>query len=506
MSMETELKLRFNPTDVETLLQHPIFATARPLGRQELYATYYDTPDRALLKIGVGMRVRLEKDCWIQTVKTAGVGLAGLHQRREWNVQVENERPVYQALPGELRESGELNKKLFNKLQPLFNTEFQRDAWEFRDDHGNCVEIALDQGRIQAGDAVAPISEIELELKEGGEVSALYHIAGALLDSVPLNMENASKAQRGHALCDPKPSKPRKAGKLALNHDMDTEEAFIYMAWDCLNQWQANEPAVMEGIDPEGVHQMRVGLRRLRSLLSLYKPLIPPEGYADLREELRWVAGSLGPARDWDVFAENLEHIRAGAPENSELEDLTKKVAAIQAKSYTLAQETLRSTRHTRLLLVFSEWLARRQWRESMNKEQRKQLGQPVDKFAARILGKRHKQVRRKGRNLLELSPEERHQVRIASKKLAYGSRFFLNLYPGQTSKSYVAALSDLRDDLGLLNDAAVAGHLLDDLGLAVEAPVRHFLHGWYASQNQIILARLGKTWDRFLDQEPFWK
>ncbi|MEN8218539.1 MAG: CHAD domain-containing protein [Pseudomonadota bacterium] len=492
MSTEIELKLHIAPKNADKLTQHPLLKSAN---HKHLYNTYFDSPAHDLLQRGVGLRVRRIGDRRLQTLKTAGNALGGLHQRQEWENDITGETPDYSQFPKGALPNWCAKPKNLEKIGPLFTTDFMRTTWQLTYD-GSEIEVALDQGEIKTQTASIPLSEVELELKTGSP-DKLYKLALKLQDTLPLFIENKSKAERGYALHKPKPFTYRKAGAVNLNPDMTAEQAFIHIIWHCLGHLHANEDMVLYGKDIEGVHQMRVALRRLRSALNLYKPLIPNKTHAKLRQELKWITSILGVARDWDVFALSLQQMQAPS-----LKGLRKTVARLQARAYVAVRDALRSQRYNRMLLTLGKCLTQRPWRKATKLSR---LDKPVRKFASQILDSHYQGVCRQGENFAQLNAEELHELRISIKKMAYGSRFFAELYPQKVARSFTKGLSHLQDELGILNDGNVASDLLNKAGLDKKAAVRQFLNGWYAHQQMIHLARLEKAWQAFLEQKIFW-
>nr|VFJ63208.1 MAG: Inorganic triphosphatase YgiF, contains CYTH and CHAD domains [Candidatus Kentron sp. FM]VFJ65189.1 MAG: Inorganic triphosphatase YgiF, contains CYTH and CHAD domains [Candidatus Kentron sp. FM]VFK15650.1 MAG: Inorganic triphosphatase YgiF, contains CYTH and CHAD domains [Candidatus Kentron sp. FM] len=580
MPIETELKLRFLiPEDTAKLPAHPLLANAGPGTREQLTATYYDTPARELLRSGIALRVRRENGRLLQTVKTANTSLGGLHQRQEWEQEVQEEDvlkngPVLDRLPKVLRKTlgkEKSNKRLSKHIAPCFTTDFKRTQWilplgilplgsrttdtppgtrqrsadSSQDDHGpnvrravpahekhadaghageGYVEVCLDEGEIRNGKRTVALHEVELELKGGDNPAPLYEMALQLQQTLPLVVENASKAQRGYELDDepgrhgsnafPAP-KPQKARAITLDPKMSAEMAFVHIMNNCYAGIQANEAAVLLGADPEGVHRMRVGLRRMRACLALFKPLIQDDDSRELSAELRWIAGILGHARDWDVFAETLDGIaaritvctqEAATRDSSVLESLRTETGGRRERYYRELREALGSVRYSRLLLGLGAWLNGRGWRARLDPDARRALARPAIRFSTKALEKQYKRVAKSGESLLRLSPAECHQVRIESKKLAYGVHFFRSLYSDKALVgAYVKSLSRLRDKLGVLNDAAMARALQDEAELSGDDPARCFLQGWYAAEMVDGLHGADKAWEGFLRQRCFW-
>jgi inorganic triphosphatase YgiF len=504
MSTETELKLHIAPKYADKLAKHPLLQSAtHQKAPQRLYSTYFDSKEHALLQQGVGLRVRRIGDRRVQTLKTAGSGSGGLHQRQEWETDIAGETPDYSQFPEGALPEWCANKNNLEQIEALFVTDFMRTTWLIAID-GSEIEVALDQGDVKTPTASRPLSEVELELKSGS-AEKLFSVALTLQEALPLLVENQSKAARGYALVQPKPPKYHKAGAVKLTPNMTTEQAFVHILWHCLGHLQANEDMVLYGEDIEGVHQMRVALRRLRSCLSLYEPLIPKKIFTKLRQEAKWITDVLGVARDWDVFALSLQQMQQPGNKSS-LKNLPKRVANKKVQAYVAVRDALRSPRYSRMLLLFGKWLTQRRWRRKLEDEALFRLDSLVSDFASPILESHHQRVKEQAKNLSELSAEQLHELRISIKQLAYGARFFAELYPCFSVRPYTKSLKSLQDELGILNDGNVAIDLLDQAGLDKKTPARHFFKGWHAHQQITHLALLEAAWQAFLEQNIFWR
>src|SRR5258706_272871 len=159
--------------------------------------------------------------------------------------------------------------------------------------------VALDRGKVKAGRDSQPISEVELELKDG-EIADLARLATRVAGREAA-LELRSKAERGYALADGRLGDHVFASAITLSDDMTAADGFRAIGFACLHHLAANRAEVLKD-DPEGIHQMRVGLRRLRAALSLSKPLIEGAEFEAIKKDLKWLTGELAPARDFDVF------------------------------------------------------------------------------------------------------------------------------------------------------------------------------------------------------------
>ncbi len=506
MAHEVELKLRIRPRDAARLRNHPAVTGATRAGpvTHRLTSIYYDTPQLALLDAGLSLRVRRMDGQWFQAVKAAGDSLSGLHRRMEWEGIIARGAPDFSRITDPALTRVFDDDALRAALQPIFTTEVRRSEWQLQVD-GSRIELALDQGRLIAGEYREPISEIELELKEG-QAAHLFELALALQQDMPLWIENASKAQRGYARYRPQPPGIVKAGKVTLHHGMSPAQAFRTIAWQCLAHLQGNQDMVLHGEDVEGVHQMRVALRRLRSAWSVFRKVLAAGGLDDrLRQEIAWITGLLGRARDLDVFlAETLPPLQAALPDHAGLEALRDKALAERERSYAVLRTALASQRYQWLLLGLGAWL------ESDAREDPAATPAPLAELAAAMLARRHRRLHRHGEHLGTLPPEERHLARIDGKKLRYAAEFFAGLFPARKTRPYLRHLADLQEVLGALNDVAVTGHLLEELAGRRPAPELQAalaaFAGWNACRSAQLLSGLDRLWREYLESRPFWR
>jgi CHAD domain-containing protein len=295
---------------------------------------------------------------------------------------------------------------------------------------------------------------------------------------------------------------------------MTVEEALQTTLGACVRHWIENEAATRDARDPEGLHQLRVALRRLRSALSLFKTALGTQARAEWGAELRWLLGPLGPARDLDVFAtETIAPVRDARPDDPALAALAELVDDARDRAHRSMRDTLASERYGDISFGLACWVACRGWRQGADIDVLLAQRQPVRGFAVGILAKRHRQVRKRGRNFANLAPAERHELRILFKKLRYGTEFFASLFPGRELDRYRAATARMQDLLGHLNDVAVAQQVVDDLLAGTEPGVRQRTSalgggqvlGWYARHALELEPRAVEAWDEFRAAEPFW-
>ena len=504
---EIELKLLIAPADIPGLRRHPLLKTLCTSGpkTRTLTSIYFDTDDFVLKNQSIALRVRRSGRQWIQTIKGGGSVQAGLHQRDEWEVPVAHGTPDCSKItdPALLRLFA--GEDLRQRLLPVFVTEFKRTVWLLQTAAGDQVEMSLDQGEIRAGQKSTAICEVELELKAGNP-AALYELALALQQAAPLRAEKASKAERGYALCAPQEkSLPLKATLPEVNREMAVDAAFRTIAWNCIAQLQDNQNRLLQGYDPELIHQMRVAVRRLRSALSLFAAAAPGLKDSDLNKGLRWLLSQLGPARDWDVFlGEILPPVIAAFPAEESLLRLQQQGELICREKREQACMLAAGPLYNELLLRLCAWLWRAPWRTAAAVAK---LDMPVSVFAAKMLQRRYRQTCRRGRRFKTLTAEQRHALRIATKKLRYAAEFFSGVYSRKVTRPYIQKLSQLQNVLGTLNDQVVAQRLLAQIAGddRLQDHASGVINGWSTCQSSHQLAVMAQAWKRFRRCGIFW-
>ncbi|GAB6052126.1 inorganic triphosphatase [Magnetospira thiophila] len=510
---EVELKLALAPEDAArvaraAIVRKHVQGKART---QQLRAIYFDTPDQALRAAGVALRVRREGRQWVQCIKSAGKSQGGLSSRREHETIVPRSTFDLSLLAdSDLRDI--LPMELVGTLAPAFETDIRRTSRRLLLDDGTELDMDMDVGTIIAGDSQTPVSEVELEVVSG-DPAQLFVIARHLLHIAPIRLSSQSKAARGYALSSGQGAAWTKSGIPSLDPHMTVEESLTTILHSCTDHLLANEACVLDRSHIEGVHQMRVATRRLRSALSLFKKLLPPEQVAHFNGELKWLINEMGPARDWDVFLdETLPPVAKGMNDDAALAALSRSAGTQRDKAYARANAAILSKRYTDLLIDLGEWIQVRGWQDQKLSPLSAQLFFRVGKIANRLLHKRYRNVLKIGKGFEGLSTEARHEVRIAMKKLRYATEFLSSLYPKDDVGPYVGALKTMQDGLGLMNDISVMRDLLGglagsakgtdatDVALASGAVIGWHEHVFRTHEKDMISA-----WEAFVKAKPFW-
>lgn len=241
-----------------------------------------------------------------------------------------------------------------------------------------------------------------------------------------------------------------KAAPVSFNAKSSLDDAIAAVVKSCRDHWQANLPAALDGRDPEGVHQVRVGLRRFRSALSLFRKFVPENQRDWLNQEAKWLAAQLGPVRDLDVFLADLDD-RTDSVADEGVAALAGAVRKAHARAKAAAVAALRGARLRRFTARLDTWLEGRGWYAD-------DADIPdVSTFAREALNKRMRKIRDVAARADELTVPECHELRIAVKKLRYSLEFLSGVLPQKRAQRTSAILKRMQDSLGHLNDLDVA-------------------------------------------------
>lgn len=502
---EIELKLIVDADRMAHFNAAPVIAAhARNKGsRKHLKSVYYDTPERALRRNGLSLRVRQSGTRFVQTVKTE---VADDPLRRgEWEANVPSLAPdlalAMPFIPEKLRSSLEAHP-----LEAVFTADVHRHA-RMIDLPTGTVEVAFDQGELTAGDRSLPVSEIELELKSGS-ASTIYEVALLLAEQGAVKPSIRSKSARGFDLAADRAPAARRPRKLRLDPSVTLDEAFATILRSCFLHLLQSRPAAEDGRNPEGVHQLRVSLRRLRSALDLMQSVGALSNLDALRSEAKWLAQELSAARDWDVFRlETLPTIAKACPAVAGFDALGRAAATGQSDAYRRAHHALDDRRCAVFLIGLGHWIETRGWRNDVAAEDLGQLGEPAVNFAQRILSEQYAKVLKRGRRFKSLTTPQLHRVRLATKRLRYLGEFLLPLYEDRKStRRFSRRLADLQEELGAFNDMAVTASLLEGLdaepGSAIAAAA---IAGWQARASVGVQPVLRSTWRDFTGARVPW-
>jgi triphosphatase len=507
---ETELKFLVPPA-ARAAIAAELARGVATHDRKSLRALYLDTADRRLARAGLAWRLRREGRHWIQTLKAGGANALERFEHQVPRPGATADAAVHAGTPAGDQLIALLRQARIDGSEHAvrFSTEVRRTTRRIRT-RGALVEVALDEGRLVAGDASQRILEIEFELVSGSSV-AMLRLAERWRKRFALIYEPRSKSERGDSLADGVPFAPlRKAARPIYARRATATQAFEVVLDECLSHITRNAIGLIDGDSArrgEHVHQVRVGIRRLRSALRSFEgwaPMPPIE----LVDSLRTLFAALGMARDSEVLESGVmaELAKAGAP--------PLKLAPGPAGPDPI--ELVRAADTQRLFLA---WVT---WRSSVSElpieahpiggpsalaEDAAPAPRPLVSDDARTfrrnVGRRlrrlHARIAADANTFDALDNAGLHALRKRIKRQRYALEFFAPLLRRREADRYLGALAAIQDRMGALNDLFVARARYQTLG--TPDPAAWFALGWLAARIAEVralakpeLARLAKA------------
>ena len=344
------------------------------------------------------------------------------------------------------------------------------------------------EGSPDRPDTCAPLSPTIAALQ------ALFTAAGALADTLPVFpvlIDGFARAYEGTPAAH---DAPTRAGRIDLTPARNPHDALIAIGSSIAWHWFGNEAGVRLGADPEYVHQMRVALRQLKTLLKTFPRWADIAWQRTLAPELDWLGALLGQARDLDVFVDTtLASLAAADVEPQAWSTLRARALVRREQARTQVREALRSRRYAALSLAWLKWLAMQRYTAGPPA----MIGKSLADYAAKRVRKHYSRLIAKPA-LTELTPIERHRRRIEAKRLRYTLEFFQSLSSRKTRRNVSKQLSRIQTVLGEGNDMTSALRFLEALDVP---PYQHgYARGWCeavlrwsAAEGERLLADLRK-------------
>lgn len=487
---ELELKFQVPPAQRAAVWRA---LNAGKVERLHLQARYHDTPDGLLAAHRMALRLRQEGRAWVQTLKGSTGHLA---QREEHDVPLTRVARGGPVLDVDRHRDSAIGQALLKLLQAHPEAALQQvyatDVWRTHRvlvRGGARIELAFDEGRIVAGDAEQALCELEFELK-AGPPAALFDVARLWCERHGLWLDCVSKAHRGQLLAHgQRHAEATGATTPAIDRDSGAAHTLALIVNSCLAQILPNASEVAAGSEePEHVHQLRVGLRRLRTALRELKDLAPSPCSADDAQAIDETFGQLGAARDRQVVGSHITARlqAAGAPWS----EWPPADAAITAPA-----DTVRSAAFQRALIRLSAYTY-----DALQTSD--DSASPADLITER-LQHLHRQITKAARRFEKLPIDDQHRVRKQLKRLRYLAEFALPLHRKRAVERYMRALKPAQDALGEHNDEAVAETAYSKI--APDEPRAWFAVGWLLGQRDQSARRCGKALRKIADAEPFW-
>ena len=303
---------------------------------------------------------------------------------------------------------------------------------------------------------------------------------------------------------------------LRISRAMSVEDAYRVTVLECLAHVASNVGAVTRSRDIEGLHQLRVGLRRLTVAFAAFGDDFRTPALRELQERTKTFSSAIAPARDLDVFAEEL----LGPPEEAAGDEaftlLRERLDRARSEAWDQTVERVSSVEFAVLLDDVALAAQSRSWATAAGIDLKSRIAvrAPVKSIAPRMLDEYLIKARKRGRHVKDLDTRDCHRLRISLKKLRYAAEFYGPLYKKKKVKKYVARIKELQELLGALNDAAQVRATLSQLTLDETLSARTqadlcfasgIVNGWHCARAVRLGGKALKRWDKFKHIEPFW-
>lgn len=461
-----------------------------------LRAVYFDTAEGDLARHGLVVRARREGAYWYQTAKGPA---SGPMERLEHTVPMD--APANPASPSvdlTLHDGSVvgdcIRKALDGKgaasapLVTVFETDILR-RFVVVEQGASQIEIALDHGKILSDGRSQGVRELELELKQGSAVDAVA-LAQDWCRRHGLWLSTISKSAKGRRLAMGEKAGPAtEAGPAQYTRASPARDVVGAILSSTLDQVLGNASEIAGGhYGAEHVHQLRVGIRRLRTALRELTALAGDLG-SDLEQPLVHAFRELGQQRDLSHVTLGLEPsiVQAGGPVVS-----TQRMKA----SFGDPRDVVRAPEFQDALLQLVCLT------HSMGEHSRPIADHPRKKLRAQ-LERLHRDVVKDGKRFVKLDEARQHRVRKRVKRLRYLTEFVLPLFPGPQARSFIGKLKPVQEALGMYNDELMAIEVYR--GLAATDPNAWFGAGWLSARQPANAVACAKVLRKFAGVRPFW-
>jgi inorganic triphosphatase YgiF len=497
---EVEIKFLLTKAVFKEAQQWELLGSNLPRPRaRRLRSVYFDTEGGALQRHKAVLRVRSVNRKHLLTFKWNGTFSGGAFERGEVEVLSPTEEPDTMLLGEEI---AALIEELCNgqALQPMYETNVKRVTYLVHTIASD-VEVAFDLGFISGGQRMFPICEIEMELKSGHQAD-LYQLGLSLTETFPVTIGSQSKAERGALLRAGIPPAIVHPQKITAN-DPTVDDAIGLSLSNCVGHFLGNWSAFQTGDRIRAVHQMRVAMRRMRSIIAVFHRSFPCTEFVLFRQQAKDAAAKLGEARNWDVFIDLIrEGPLAAFPNEAGFSILFRDAENHRDAGYEAASAMITATETSRFVLSLQSFIARHGWRNGLSAEILPRLTAPAEDFFIANLGRLYRKIVKAGKNFDELAAYDRHNLRKDLKKLRYLIELFSDMLDlNDKNKSYIRVVSKLQDQLGIFNDLVVAEEMMAKLKNSDEkAAIRAagIVLGWCGHGINADKTALHRAWKKF--------
>lgn len=397
-------------------------------------------------------------------------------------------------------------------LVPVFAIDLTRTIWTVQDGDLT-LSVTLETGQVEAGAGKIPFRQVALA-PLAGPPERLFDLALRLHDEVALHVVTGDPVQRGYGLVAGIEGWAGKVPRETLEPAMSLRAAILAIGRLASAELRAAMARLERDGAAEPIHEARVAIRRLRSLLSVFRDVLPAIPGRSLGQELGALGGILAEAREFDVLlAETIDPLIRASGETLCLAPVREAALARRARAAITIAATASGRDFARLSCRLAEFFDAGLWPAPESAEAGA-LDQPCLPYARAVLRKRHRALEKAGATSGGLAPDQLHTLRISAKKLRYAAEFLDALFAAKRVKRYVAGLKGIQDHLGTLNDAVIACALLGELappasGAPAEAradgKAEGLVAGWAAAQVARSRMEFAQALKIFTKTKRFW-
>ena len=505
--METEIELKFfvRPDFSEKLRRKIAEVKTLQNSCRELGNIYFDTQDNWLREHDIGLRIRRFDEVYVQTVKTSGRVVAGLHQRPEYNAEHSSNSPDLTLHPKDIWPPGKDFSELQHDILPIFSTNFTREQWLVSMADGSQIEVAFDQGVVVAGDKESPICEVELELKSG-QADSLFTLARSLSEEGGMRLGNLSKAARGYRLAQGYEGDEVKPLALVETKSEDSVDVcFVNSLEHALSHWHFHEQIYFEHPSNQVLAQISNSISFIRQILTVYGGIVPRRASALLRQELKWLDEELSWLKTADYIDDLCEDKGHALRKLDARKVLVNKL--IKSKEELPTQEDMitlfTSARYTGLLLDLSRWLMGRGWHPFLDEKAKEKMANPVKRFSQYQLDRTWAELIEAFPPHTALTREEYIEQRYGLMRNLYTGICFASVYDIEQRNNFRMPWDDLLHGIDDLLTLRPLEELINDKELDEED--RGQLERWLARQEASILHAMEQTRAMSIEVQPYW-
>jgi triphosphatase len=505
--METEIELKFfvEPEFSENLRRKIADMKILQASCRELGNIYFDTQDNWLRQHDIGLRIRRFDDVYVQTVKTSGRVVAGLHQRPEYNAEHDSNSPNLSLHPQDIWPLGRELSLLQSEIEAIFSTNFTREQWLIGMADGSQIEVAFDQGKVISGTSEDPICEVELELKSG-QADSLFTLARSLGEDGGMRLGNLSKAARGYRLAQGYEGDEVKPLSLVETHrDDSVESCFVNSLEHALSHWHYHEQIYFENPSNQALVQISNSISFIRQILTVYGGIVPRRASAILRQELKWLDEELSWLRLSD-YIDDLSEDKGHALRKLDARKLLLKKLAESKEQLPSPEEVVAlftSSRYTGLLLDLSRWLMGRGWHPFLDEKSKEKMANAIKPFSQHQLDRTWAELMEAFPPQTEISRQEYIDQRYGLMRNLYTGICFASLYDIDQRNSFRMPWDDLLHGIDDLLTLEPLQELLSDDDLDDDDKTQ--LEKWIARQESSILHAMGQTRAMSVEAQPYW-